>query len=424
MVELLVILLLVLVNGFFALSEIALVSVQRSAIEARVEKGDRRARTVSRLLSRPATFLSAIQTGITLIGIVAGAFGGATLAAPLGEWLAQWPVIAPRAYGVALLLVVGGITYFTIVVGELVPKTIAMSHPERVALFAAPIISVFARVMYPFVRLLSYSTAAVMKLIPIEERLEPLLSDEDLRSVIRTGNMRKVLERQEADARQNLLRFGEHYAHTLMTPRERVQWLDGSRPIAELVEQARMGARSKYPICDGDIDRVMGTLRTRDLLEHYQDADFSLEREIQPAITIPENTPAYAILHIFKRDRQHIAMVADKDGRTLGVVTLLDLTEAILGDLPEFDEEHPEFMVRADGSFLVSGNMLIEHLNERLGATIMDASDTGCTTVAEYFLVKLQHKPAEGARIQERRFHGEVLDMDGRRIDKVLITLK
>jgi putative hemolysin len=424
MLELLVIVLLVLVNGFFALSEIALVSVQRTAIAAQAEQGNERARTVQRLLDRPAAFLSAIQTGITLIGIVAGAFGGATLAAPLGAWLSGWELLAPHAYGVALLVVVTGITYFTIVVGELVPKTIALSHPERVALFAAPIVSGFARLMYPFVKLLSFSTRAVMKLLPIQERIEPQLSEDDLRSVIRTANMRKVLERQEADARQNLLRFGEHYARTLMTPRERVQWIDGSRPIAELVEQARTGARSKYPVCDGDLDHVLGTLRTRDLLEHYQEADFTLERELQPAIVIPENTPAYAILHLFKRDRQHIGIVQDERKRTVGVITLLDLTEAILGDLPEFDEEHPEFVVRADGSFLVSGNMPIEALNARLGATVIDDSDTGCTTVAEYFVVKLGHKPAEGARFRDRRFNGEVLDMDGRRIDKVLITLK
>lgn len=421
--ELLVIILLVLLNGFFALSEIALVSVQRTVIDAQAEKGDKRARAVQRLLDRPAAFLSAIQTGITLIGIVAGAFGGATLAAPLGEWLAGWPALAPHAHGVALLLVVGAITYFTIVVGELVPKTIALSHPERVALFAAPIISAFARVMYPFVRLLSLSTTAVMRLLPIQARTEPQLSEEDLRSVIRTANMRKVLERQEADARDNLLRFGEHYARTLMTPRAEVQWLDRNTPLAGLVEQARTGARSKYPVCDGDLDHVLGTLRTRDLLEHYQEAGFTLEREIQPAITIPENTPAYAILHLFKRDRQHIAIVQDEDKHTAGVITLLDLTEAILGDLPEFDEDHPEFAVRANGSFLVSGNMPIDALNERLGATVIDAGETGATTVADYFVVKLQHRPAEGAQLRNNRFIGEVLDMDGRRIDKVLITL-
>ena len=423
MLEVLVIVLLVVLNGFFALSEIALVSVQRTAIAAQAEQGDERARTVQRLLDRPAAFLSAIQTGITLIGIVAGAFGGATLAAPLAAALEKWPPLAEHAYGVALLVVVTGITYFTLVVGELVPKTIALSHPERVALFAAPIVSGFARLMYPFVRLLSLSTSAVMKLLPIQERIEPQLSEDDLRSVIRTANMRKVLERQEADARQNLLRFGEHYARTLMTPRERVQWIDGSRPIAELVQQARTGARSKYPVCDGDLDHVLGTLRTRDLLEHYKEADFTLQRELQPAIVIPENTPAYAILHLFKRDRQHIAIVQDERKRTVGVITLLDLTEAILGDLPEFDEEHPEFIVRADGSFLVSGNMPIDALNERLGAMVIDTSDTGCSTVAEYFLVKLGHKPAEGARFRDQRFNGEVLDMDGRRIDKVLITL-
>lgn len=422
--EILVIVILTLVNGFFSLSEIALVSVKPSRIQALADKGSKRAKTIQKLLANPEGFLSSVQVGITLIGIVSGAYGGAALTDDLQAVLKDWPSIAPFAHNVALIVVIGGITYFTIVVGELVPKTLAMSDPERIALFSAPIIRAFTLATYPIVQLLSVSTTLIMKLIPVKENDSDRLSEEELRAIIRTANTQGVLDRQESEAHQNLFRFSEHVAKTLMTHRSEVEWIDSTEPLETIITQVKDSYRSKYPVCRGRMEEIEGTLDVRDLLERSGTPGFKIGDVVRPAIIVPESAGAFNILKLFKKNKQYIAIVVDEHGGFEGLVTLHDLTEAIVGDLPEEDEDAaPEIVKRADGSYLVGGQVLIGDLNAHLGAEVMDEESTSYTTVAGYFLSKLDHIPSPGDRITDNRFNGEVLDMDGHRIDKVLITL-
>ncbi len=422
--EILVIVILTLVNGFFSLSEIALVSVKPSRIQALADKGSKRAKTIQKLLANPEGFLSSVQVGITLIGIVSGAYGGAALTDDLQAVLKDWPSIAPFAHNVALIVVIGGITYFTIVVGELVPKTLAMSDPERIALFSAPIIRAFTLATYPIVQLLSVSTSLIMKLIPVKENDSDRLSEEELRAIIRTANTQGVLDRQESEAHQNLFRFSEHVAKTLMTHRSEVEWIDSTEPLETIITQVKDSYRSKYPVCRGRMEEIEGTLDVRDLLERSGTPGFKIGDVVRPAIIVPESAGAFNILKLFKKNKQYIAIVVDEHGGFEGLVTLHDLTEAIVGDLPEEDEDAaPEIVKRADGSYLVGGQVLIGDLNAHLGAEVMDEESTSYTTVAGYFLSKLDHIPSPGDRITDNRFNGEVLDMDGHRIDKVLITL-
>ncbi|MGV3636250.1 MAG: hemolysin family protein [Flavobacteriales bacterium] len=422
--EILVIVILTLVNGFFSLSEIALVSVKPSRIQALADKGSKRAKTIQKLLANPEGFLSSVQVGITLIGIVSGAYGGAALTDDLEAVLKNWPSIAPFAHNVALIVVIGGITYFTIVVGELVPKTLAMSDPERIALFSAPIIRAFTLATYPIVQLLSVSTSLIMKLIPVKENDSDRLSEEELRAIIRTANTQGVLDRQESEAHQNLFRFSEHVARTLMTHRSEVEWIDSTEPLETIITQVKDSYRSKYPVCRGRMEEIEGTLDVRDLLERSGTPGFKIGDVVRPAIIVPESAGAFNILKLFKKNKQYIAIVVDEHGGFEGLVTLHDLTEAIVGDLPEEDEDAaPEIVKRADGSYLVGGQVLIGDLNAHLGADVMDEESTSYTTVAGYFLSKLDHIPSPGDRITDLRFNGEVLDMDGHRIDKVLITL-
>lgn len=422
--EILVIVILTLVNGFFSLSEIALVSVKPSRIQALADKGSKRAKTIQKLLANPEGFLSSVQVGITLIGIVSGAYGGAALTDDLQAVLKDWPSIAPFAHNVALIVVIGGITYFTIVVGELVPKTLAMSDPERIALFSAPIIRAFTLATYPIVKLLSVSTSLIMKLIPVKENDSDRLSEEELRAIIRTANTQGVLDRQESEAHQNLFRFSEHVAKTLMTHRSEVEWIDSTEPLETIITQVKDSYRSKYPVCRGRMEEIEGTLDVRDLLERSGTPGFKIGDVVRPAIIVPESAGAFNILKLFKKNKQYIAIVVDEHGGFEGLVTLHDLTEAIVGDLPEEDEDAaPEIVKRADGSYLVGGQVLIGDLNAHLGAEVMDEESTSYTTVAGYFLSKLDHIPSPGDRITDLRFNGEVLDMDGHRIDKVLITL-
>lgn len=422
--EVLVIFLLTLVNGFFSLSEIALVSVKPSRIQALADQGSSRARTILKLLADPEGFLSSVQVGITLIGIISGAYGGAALTDDLEAVLRTWPGMSPYAHNMALVVVIGGITYFTIVVGELVPKTIAMSNPEGIALFSAPIIRVFTLATFPIVKLLSVSTTLLMKLVPVTEDNSDRLSSEELRAIIRTANSQGILDAHESEAHQNLFRFSAQRARTLMTPRAQVEWVDSTLPFAAVVEQVRGSLRSKFPVCRGTLDELEGTLSARDLLELADEEGAVLQQVIVPPIIVPENAEAFDILRLFKRNKQYIALVVDEHGQFEGVVTLHDLTEAIVGDLPDEDEvDQGNIVQRADGSWLVDGQVLIGDLNHRLGRVIMNEEETSYATVAGYFLGKLERIPVPGDRIQEDQFLGEVMDMDGQRIDKVLISV-
>lgn len=422
--ELLIIFALTLINGFFSLSEIALVSVKPARIQALVDKGSANARTIQRLLADPEAFLSSIQVGITLIGIFSGAYGGAALTDDLKVFLERWPSLGPYAHDIALGVVIGGITYFTIVVGELVPKTIALSDPERVALITAPIVRVFTMATFPVVKLLSVSTSLILKLLPVKEGDGERLSEDELRAMIRTANTQGLLDKQESEAHQNLFRFSEQVAKTLMTHRSEVEWIDSSEPLETILAQVKRSTRSKYPVCRGRMQDIEGTLNIRDLLEQSGQPGFKLGQVVRPAIIVPESAGAFGILRLFKKNKQYIAIVVDEHGDFEGLVTLHDLAEAIVGDLPDEDEDStPEIVKRADGSLLVGGQVLIGDLNAHLGLELMDEESTGYSTVAGYFLSKLDHIPKPGDRITDTRFHGEVLDMDGNRIDKVLITL-
>ncbi|HOZ40570.1 MAG: HlyC/CorC family transporter [Flavobacteriales bacterium] len=423
--EVLIIFLLTLLNGFFSLSEIALVSVKRTRIQTLADRGNRNARTVLKLLDDPEAFLSSVQVGITLIGIISGAYGGAALTDDMELFLSRWPSLIPYTHTIALALVIGSITYFTIVVGELVPKTIALSNPEGIALTSGPIIRVFSLVTYPIVKLLSVSTSLIMKLLPVKESQGDRLSEEELRAMIRTANTQGLLDMQETEAHQNLFRFSEQVARTLMTHRSEVEWVDSTRPVSELIAQVKDSTRSKFPVCRGSVDEIEGTLNIRDLLEKLSMPDFNLSMVVRQPVIIPENTSAYNILKLFKKNKQYIALVVDEHGQFEGVLTLHDLTEAIVGDLPDEDDaEEQEIVLRADGSWLVGGQVLIGDLNQRIGVDIIDERETTYATVAGYFLGRFEHIPKPGERLVDERFHGEVVDMDGHRIDKVLITLK
>ncbi|MBP6311030.1 MAG: hemolysin family protein [Flavobacteriales bacterium] len=422
--EILIIGLLTLLNGFFSLSEIALVSVKASRIQALADQGSTRAKTILKLLADPEGFLSSVQVGITLIGIVSGAYGGAALTDNLETVFNNWPLIAPYAHNAALALVIGGITYFTIVVGELVPKSIALNDPEQIALFVAPIINVFTKATFPIVKLFSGSTALLLKLLPISEGNGDRVSEEELRSMIRTANLQGVLDKEESEALHNLFRFNDQVAKTLMTHRNDLEWVDSNDPITEIIAQVKDSHHSKFPVCNGEIDEVLGTLSIRDLLDQFNQPGFKLTNIIRPPIFVPQSTPAFTILNKFKKSKQYAALVIDEHGQLKGMVTLHDLTEAIMGDLPdEDDDDTPEIVKRADGSLLIGGQVLIGDLNHYLGKDLLEENNNAYTTVAGFFLNELERLPIVGDQVTEPNFIGEVMDMDGNRIDKVMITL-
>lgn len=420
--EIAFLLVLTLLNGLFSLSEIALVSVKRSRIEQKALKGDPRAKTVLELLRQPENFLSSVQVGITLIGIIAGAYGGATLTDNFEPWVAQFKSLALYSHEISLVIVIGTITYFTIVIGELIPKTIALNNSEPIALFFAPFIRFFTLITYPLVKVLSVSTRIVLRLLGIKERDEDALTEDELRHLIKSAGTQGVIEVDESRIHQNIFLFSDQKAKNLMTHRTDVEWIDIEDPPEQIAQQIRESGFSKFPVCRDSIEEIMGILKARDFFEKRLEPDFSLANILQKPLYIPEIMSAIDILRLFKTHKQYLGIVVDEFGSFEGIVTLHDLTSAILGDLPILgEEEEPEFIVRDDSSLLVNGALLIPNLNDYLGEELVVEDPEHYATLAGFVIFRLNRIPMAGDQFEHKGYKFEIVDMDGRRVDKIII---
>ncbi|MDF2456559.1 MAG: hypothetical protein K0R51_2552, partial [Cytophagaceae bacterium] len=301
--ELVIIAFLTLLNALFALSEVALISVKVSKLEHLVSKGSARARMALKLLKEPEGFLSSIQVGITLIGIVSGAYGGAALTDDVEKILESIHWLQPYTHEVSLFLVIGGLTYFSIAVGELVPKTIAMNNPEKIALWCAPVILYFSMFMYPFVKTLSLTTAFLLKVLRVKDKQEEKLSEEELRFLLKTAGKQGVLHKEESEVHENLFHFFDLTARGLMTPRNELEWIDRRLPKEEILERIRLSIHSKFPVCDKSLDDIVGFITVKDFLENYQQKDFILSSILREAIYFPMTMTSYNILAVFKQKK-------------------------------------------------------------------------------------------------------------------------
>ncbi len=418
--EIFIIFILTLLNAFFALSEISLVSVKRSRIEHLAEQGHLRAKTILKLLDKPENFLSSVQVGITLIGIIAGAYGGATLTDDLEHFLVQFPILGQSTHIISLFIVIGSITYFTIVIGELVPKTIAMNNAEKIALVCAPIINYFTITTYPFVKLLSFSTKIILKITGIKENDNDHISEEELKFMLFNAGKHGVLETEESQVHQNLFYFADQTAKSLMTHNSEVEWINSNDTIDAVLQQILKSNYSKFLVCDGQLNQVKGVITTKDFLENYQKGGFTIASILEPTIYIIQNSPAFKILNLFKSKKQYIAAVIDEYGGVVGILTLHDLIEAIVGDLPEEDEvDDLSIFQRKDGSYLIDGKTLIFELNQFFQKEIIEDNIALYTTIAGFFLNELKRIPQIGDTIQHDNFTLEIIDLDGLRIDKI-----
>ena len=420
--EILILFILTLINGFFALSEIALVSLKRNRIEQKAQKGSLRARAVLDLLKNPENFLSSIQVGITLIGVVAGAYGGAALADDVEPLLKTVPLLAPYAEGLSIVLIVGFITYFTIVIGELIPKTIALKNAEKVALNVAPLIQYFTIIMYPIVKLLSFSTTAFLRILGIKEAKEEIMTEDELRYLIKAAGTEGVIEREESQMHQNLFIFTEQRARNLQTHRTEVEWIDINQPLEQILALIKNSVHSKFLVCDGTMDAVKGIVAAKDIFEKKDNAGFRLESIIQEPTYVPETIYALDVLKLFKKNKQYMAVVVDEFGLMEGIVTLHDLMEGIVGDLPDLDElDDPEFVERKDASYLVSGSISIHELNAYLEKTLIPENVDHFTTLGGFIIYHLSKIPDTGENFDYNGYNFEIVDLDGQRIDKVII---
>jgi putative hemolysin len=419
--ELFIIIVFNFINGFFALSEIALVSVRKQRMIQLAESGNSRARTVLELLKNPEGFLSAVQIGITLISIVSGVYGGATLTDNFRPVLEQFEWLRPYSAQVAYVAVVAVITYLSIVIGELIPKTLAMKYAESVALTIAGFIQVFTRIASPFVWLLTSTTNLVFRIFGITPSEEEKITEEELRYVIKTAGKQGLFDKDESEIHDNVLSFTELRAKGIMTHRLEVEWVDITDSTANIEKQLRESQRTLLPVCEETYDNVLGYLNVRDFFAGYQESGFQLRQIIREPVFVPENQYAIDILRHFKKRRCYFGIVVDEFGAFEGIITLFDLSEALVGDLPEAGMETTDVLRRDDGSLLVGGHVLVDDLNRILEADFIPENNIFYNSLAGFVLHHLERIPDVGERFTYNEYQVEIMDKDGARIDKVLL---
>ncbi len=421
-VELILVGLMIVVNGLLSMSELAVVSSRNSRLSYMAGRGNRGARVALRLVADPSRFRSTVQVGITLVGVLAGAFGGATTADKLGDWLDQFPTLAPHGDAIGIGTVVLCITYLSIVFGELVPKRVALSDPERVASIVAPPMRMLSRSMAPVVWLLKTSTEGVLRLLGLSQAREATITEDEVKSLIAEGTRAGIFVPQEREMIEGVLRLADRSVRVIMTPRPDVVWLDvnaDADAIARIIAEHRF---SRLLVCEGSIDRAVGSVHTKNLLEASLKAKaLDLKSLMTPVLSVPQQTPVLKLLDLTRRERLHMAVVVDRHRTTQGIVTLTDVLESIAGEFPEPGEEYEvPIAVREDGSLLVDGGLPLDELEDRLRLPGL-RDETRFDTVAGFILQQLGHVPEPGEAFVYRNARFEVVDRDGRRVDKVLI---
>ena len=420
-----VIVLLTLLNGFFAMSETALVSSRKARLRQRAEEGDRGAGAALELADSPNRFLSTVQIGISLIGVLAGAFGGATLAEPLAEALRVVPALAPYAGPIAFGTVVIVITYLSLILGELVPKRLALNGAEAVASRMAGPMRLISVVTSPAVWFLSFSTETVLRLLGVRPPAESPVTEQEVEILMEEGARVGVFEEEERDLVRSALQLDDRPVRELMTPRLRVVWLDADDPPEEVRRRVAESRHSYFPVARGDLDDLLGIASIKDAWTRQASGQTTdLLGSLRPSPFVPEGAPATDALESFKRSGLPLALVIDERGHIEGLITLTDVLEALVGEVPDEDEPTEEDIVRReDGSWLVNGLLAAQELKEYLGLEELPRQvDADYQTVGGMVMDALGRVPAEGDRFEWEGYSFEVLDMDGRRVDKVLVT--
>jgi putative hemolysin len=416
--EILVVFLLIGLNGLLAMAELAVVSSRTARLRARAERGDRGAGIALGLAEDPGRFLSTVQIGITLVGVLAGAFSGATIGLRLAAVLPRLgvPETAANEVGVGLVVVV--ITYLSLIVGELVPKQIALAAPERVASALAPAMLVLSRVAAPLVWLLDRSGKLVLRLVGHSGRREAPVSDEDIRMMLSEAAGAGVIHRAEKELIGGVMRFSDRRARGLMTPRHEVEIAGLGETRARILARFQVSGHSRLPLRTDGTDDIVGVLHSRDLLATPEDS-FDARALMRPAPAIEESLPALEVIDRLRDAPCHMVLVHDRNGRFSGIVTPMDVLGAIAGGFDETEAEEPDIAVRGDGSLLVAGDVPAARLGERLGLSFPAGPRT--ETVAGLVRERLGERPGVGRSILVDGWRIEIVDMDGARIDKVIV---
>ena len=422
--EIFIILVLIVLHGFLVLGEMALITAKRSRLEAEKLKGNVNAKIAIDLIDDMDNYLSAMQIGITLISIIEGAYGGVAIGHQLSPFVAKIPSLAPYAESVSISIVVSIITYLSLVVGELAPKYIGIQYAEPLALATSPMMLFITKITGPISVFLSWSTKMFMRLLLIKPNDQQSISEEEIKHMVQMANEQGVLEQKESEFINNILRFADRDAYTIMTHRNEVEWLDINASREENDRIIYESGFTKFLLCDDNIENILGVIKLRDYIDHRNNPEFDLKSIVAEPLFVPESMNGLKILERFRKDRNYFAVVVDEYGSTQGIITLHDLTENIFGALPDQnDTEEPHIVVRENGSLLVEGGTPIDEMREKINLKEFDMEDADYATIAGYILYKLSEIPEVGDHFTTEGYRFEIVDMDKSKIDKVLIEL-
>jgi putative hemolysin len=419
--ELIIVVILIIINGLLAMAELAIVSSRRARLQAMVDRDVVGSRRALALANDPGKFLSTVQIGITLVGVVSGAFSGATLGLRLGQWLHSIGMPAGVAEPLGVGVVVLAITYFSLIVGELVPKQVALRNPEKIAVRVAPAMTVLAKVASPLVSLLDYSGRVLLRALGHRSQPAERVTDEEIRTLVAEAESAGVIEPGERSMIAGVMRLGDRPVRAVMTPRRDVDMIDLSGDPETIRKTMIDSVHSRFPVHEGSPDEVLGVVQAKDLLDAYLAGEIhpDVRAHVRRAPIVPDTADALDLVDVIKASTVHMVLVHDEYGHFEGVATNADILEAIVG-ASRTDEGPPEpdAVRRQDGSWLLSGSMAADEMAERLGISI--PSERAYHTAAGFVLDRVGHLPAIGETFDDQGWRFEVIDLDGRRIDKIL----
>jgi len=422
-IEILAIFFLMVLNGFLALSELALVSARKTRLEQLAKEGDHRARIALELANSPDRFLPTIQIGITFVAILAGAFGGVTIAKLLARYIAVFTPLAPYAEMIGVAVVVVCITYLSLIIGELVPKRVALNNPETLARLVAPTINRLSRLGHPFVIFLSGSTNAFLRIFRFKPSAEPAVTEEEIKLLIDQGTQAGTLQEFEQETIERVFRLADRQVAVLMTHRTDIICLDLNENIEVTKSKIAEKKYSFYPVVQNSLDNLVGVIKAKELLSlAMEEKPFNLKDICRKPLFVFETTPAVKAMELFKKSKTHIALVVDEYGAISGLVTFGDILGSVFEDVDDATEGEREIVEREDGSWLISGSLPLDEFMDYMGTGKMSEEErAGMHTVSGFVMAKIGAVPSEGQHFEWKGLRFEVIDMDERRVDKILV---
>jgi len=417
--DILLIIGLLILNGILAMSEAALLAVRLARLHHLSNEGDKRARSALKLAENPNQFLSTIQVGITLIDVMTGAIGGATLAIIVSGWIAKNKILEPFSHSLGLILVVGTITFLSIILGELVPKRLALRQPERVASFVARPMEIASKIMSPIVRMLSACTELVLRLLGVRASNDPLVTEEEIQVLLDQGTQAGVFEETEQDMVEGVFSLNDRRLSSLMTPRSEIIWLDVNDSRQEIRRKISESSFSRLPVCSGNLDHLLGVVKAKDvLLAEFKKENAQLKDILQPALFLPETAYGKHALAMFLEGKAEVIFIIDEFGVVQGLVTIVDIVSEIIGEVANAG---PQATQRQDGSWLLDGMLSVEDFKEIFNVHALPDEDE-YETLAGLVLFLMGRIPKAADLCEWNGLRLEIMDMDGNRVDKVLVS--